>query len=201
MFYRTIAAATLATTLALAAGAASAQDRGNDRGRGRLGNPQGLYLGLGIGDFSTSLDDDIGNIDANDLDFNSSDDALKAFAGWRFNRFFAAELDYTDFGKTNAQLAAGNITADTKGLTPSVVGTLPLGPVELFARAGIIFYDLNVNSSTANVVDTNGHDAVFGAGVGVTVAKRLSLRAEYERIEINDLNDANAVWLTAAWRF
>ena len=47
----------------------------------------------------------------------------------------------------------------------------------------------------------SGHDPVFGVGIGVTVAKHLNLRAEYERIEINDLDDANAVWLTAAWRF
>jgi hypothetical protein len=203
MGYRTIAAAVLATTLALAAGAAGAQTRDNDRGgnNGRLGNPEGLYLGLGIGDFSTRLDSDITNIDANDLDFNSNDDALKAFVGWRFNRFFAVQLDYTDFGRTNAQLAAGNISADTKGVTPSVVGTLPLGPVELFVRGGMIFYDLKVNSNTSNLVDDSGHDPVFGAGIGLTVAKRLNLRAEYERIEINNLNDANAVWLSAAWRF
>jgi hypothetical protein len=200
MGYRTIAAALLATTFALAAGSAGAQTRDNDRG-GRLGNPEGLYLGLGIGDFSTSLDSDITNIDANDLDFNTDDDALKAFVGWRFNRFFAVQLDYTDFGRTNAQLAAGNISADTKGFTPSAVGTLPLGPVELFVRGGMMFYDLNVNSNTSNLVDDSGHDPVFGAGIGVTVAKHLNLRAEYERIEINDLDDANAVWLTAAWRF
>jgi hypothetical protein len=78
---------------------------------------------------------------------------------------------------------------------------LPLGPVELFVRGGMMFYDLNVNSNTRNLVDDSGHDPVFGAGIGVTVAKHLNLRAEYERIEINDLDDANAVWLTAAWRF
>jgi hypothetical protein len=202
----TLTAAALAATFAIGAGTAQAQDRDTDRSgdRGRLGNPQGFYLGAGIGDFSTKLDSNVGNIDANDLDFNSGDDALKVFAGWRFNRFFAAQLEYTDFGTTNAQLAAGNISADTTGITPSVVGTLPLGPVELFARAGMMFYDLNVNSNTntpRNVIDTNGHDAVYGAGIGITVAKRVNLRAEYERIQISDLNDANAVWLTAAWRF
>ncbi len=113
----------------------------------------------------------------------------------------SAQFDYTQFGESNADLATGNITANTKGYTPSIVGTLPIGPVELFARAGLIFYNLKVHSDTSNFIDTSGHDPLYGAGIGVTIAKRVALRAEYERININDLRDANAVWLTAAWRF
>ncbi len=194
-----IAAATgmsLLATLAMGCGSAAAADD-------TFANRQGFYLGAGVGDFSTSLDNanNLGDVTDANLDFGSNNDSTKIFAGWRFNRFFAAQFDYTNFGESNADLAAGNITAKTKGYTPSLVGTLPLGPVELFARAGVIFYDLNVNNDTSNLVDTSGHDPLYGAGIGVTIAKRVSLRAEYERINISDLNDANAVWLTAAWRF
>ena len=41
---------------------------------------------------------------------------------------------------------------------------------------------------------------VFGAGIGVTIAKRVNLQAEYEVVEIDQLDDRHAVWLTAAWR-
>jgi hypothetical protein len=64
-----------------------------------------------------------------------------------------------------------------------------------------MFYDIEVNSDADNLIDSSGHDPVFGAGIGLTLFERLALRAEYERIEIDELDDANAVWLTAAWRF
>ena len=194
---RLAAATARALMAALALGyacAASADDT--------IGNRKGFYLGAGLGDFSTGIDNPTAtNLRNSNLDFGSNNDSTKVFAGWRFNRFFSAQFDYTNFGESNADLATGHITANTKGYTPSIVGTLPLGPVELFARAGLIFYNLDVNSDTKNFVDSSGHDPLYGAGIGLTIAKRLALRAEYERINISRLNDANAVWLTAAWRF
>lgn len=193
----------LAAALAFAAGTACAAD--TDRGDQRDGpNRAGFYLGAGLGDFSTEIDD-ISNVDNANLNFDTSEDAFKVFAGWRFNRFFAVQLDQYDFGRSTVATNLLNVSADTKGTAASVVGTLPLGPIELFARAGEIWYDLNVDVSGSNVnsssVGSSGHDSVYSAGIGFTVAKRLNLKAEYERINISDFSDANAVWLSAAWRF
>lgn len=187
---------TMAAVALLFAGSAFAQDRDGDRG----GNVEGLYLGAGVGDFSSDLDD-ISDVDEAELDFNDDDTAMKVFGGWRFNRFFAFQLDYIDFGESSANDALLDVTSDTRGFAPSVVGTLPLGPIELFAKAGIMWYDLDVEIAGSPTIEDSGNDPIFGAGIGFTVAQRLNLRAEYEVVDIEGLDDANAVWITASWRF
>jgi hypothetical protein len=86
-------------------------------------------------------------------------------------------------------------------LTPSIVGTLPLGPVELFGRVGVMFYDVEINTDNGPLIDESGEDAVYGVGIGLTVLERLALRLEYEQVDIEEFDDADAVWLTAGWRF
>ncbi|HUQ53175.1 MAG TPA: porin family protein [Gammaproteobacteria bacterium] len=164
-------------------------------------NTEGLYLGVGLGDFSTGIED-INDVDEANLDFDPDDNARKLFAGWRFNRFVALQLDFVDFQRSrDARNQLNVVSTQSDGIAPSIVGTLPLGPVELFARAGVLWYDLEINRGNTAVVDNSDRDPVFGAGLGVTVAKRLNLRAEYEVVEIDGLDDSNAVWLSAAWRF
>jgi hypothetical protein len=158
---------------------------------------RGLYVGVGLGDFSSEIDS-IGDVD---LDFDEDSDATKIFAGWRFNRVLAVQLDYIDFGDSAATFDLFDIESDARGLAPSLVATLPLGKFELFARAGWLFYDLEVTSNGDQLFDDSGNDFVYGGGVGVTVLNRLAIRAEYEVIEISELEDANAFWITAAWRF
>lgn len=157
----------------------------------------GLYLGAGLGDFSSEID----SIDDVNIDFDEDSDAKRFFAGWRFNRILAVQLDYLDFGDSTAAFDLLSIESEATGIAPSVVATLPLGPVELFARAGWLFYDLEVSTGGERLFDDNGNDFVYGGGVGITVLERLALRAEYERIEISELDQAEAVWVTAAWRF
>jgi len=177
---------------ALAAAPAFAQDDNNT---------DGLYLGIGLGDFSTGVDD-ISDVDEADLDFDSDENARKVFAGWRFNRFFAVQLDWVDFERSvDARNALNVFATQSEGIAPSVVGTLPIGPIELFARAGILWYDLEVERNDTSLLDNSDDSPIFGAGVGFTIARRLNLRAEYEVVEIDGLDDPNAVWLTAAWRF
>src|SRR5690606_10710011 len=124
--------------LALASGATLAQG---------LDNPTGPYVGIGIGDFSSAVDriDDVDSLDDVGIDFDADEDAKKIFAGWRFNRFVSAQLDYIEFGESTGAINALNVTSETKGWTPSIVGVLPLGPVELFGRVGMIFYDVDFN--------------------------------------------------------
>jgi hypothetical protein len=164
-------------------------------------NAGGLYLGIGLGDFSTGVDDS-SDVDEANLDFESDESAQKIFAGWRFNRFVALQIDRVDFAQSVDARDALNVFATrAEGFAPSVVGTLPLGPLELFARGGILWYDLTIDRNDTSLADDSNRDPIFGAGIGFNFARRLNLRAEYEVVEIDGLDDPNAVWLTAAWRF
>ena len=88
-----------------------------------------------------------------------------------------------------------------QGLAPSIVGTLPIGPIELFGRVGVMFYEVDLNLTGGRVVDESGEDLVWSAGLGIDVLDRLNLRLEYEEIDIAELDEADALWLNVAWKF
>lgn len=187
MLYKVLSATTAA--LVLAAGTAFAQD-----------NPTGLYVGAGFGDFSVEIDDLDGVNDAID-DFDEDDSASKYFAGWRLNKFLALQGDYYDLGGMTGTLKGQQIATKTDAFAASVVGTLPIAFIELFARAGIVFYDLDVDRGVTNIIDESDDDFVYSAGVGFVLFHRLNLQLEYEIFDIGDLDKSDAWWLNASWRF
>lgn len=160
----------------------------------------GFYVGAGVGQFNVQIDnaadvaDTVGG-------FDSDDTTMKVFAGWRFNPYLAVELDYLDLGNPEDVIDGRRLNADINGFAPYVVGTLPVGPVELFAKAGYLFYDVKVDVDDLKVIDDNTEDFVYGGGIGVTLFEHLHTRLEYEVIDIGAVDDANALWLSAAWRF
>lgn len=163
-------------------------------------NTSGLYLGAGIGQFNVEIDDpeELGEtIDS----FDSDDTSWKIFGGWRFGPFFAVELDWLDLGNPDDTIGNTSVESEITGIAPYLIGTLPLGPVELFARAGYYFYDIEVNAQSVRTVDESDEDFVYGGGVGLTLFDHLHARLEYEIIDVSRVDDANALWLSGAWRF
>src|SRR5688572_2367856 len=177
--------------LSLAAGPALGQVDEND-------NRQGFYLGAGLGDFSASANGPQG---FDDIELDSDDTPTKLFAGYRMNRFFSVQLDYIDFGESSGTANLLDIRQDTSGLAPNVIGTLPIGFFELFAKVGMMWYDVDLDIENDPTISDSGEDPIYGVGVGLTLVERLSLRLEYEIVDVETLDDAEAVWLTAAWRF
>lgn len=176
--------------LSLAATPAFAADDDHD---------SGFYLGAALGDFSANYQKP-GDVTSEHLTFNR-DDASRILAGWRFLPYLAVQLDWSDYGRSQAAVSQLGLTTKTDAWTPSVIGTLPMGPVELFAKLGESFYNVTVNDNSGRLVDSSGNDPVYGVGVGVTVIKRLNLSLEYERIKLNSFDKPDAVWLNASWRF
>lgn len=164
----------------------------------------GLYLGAGVGQFDFEVDSlsDIG-----DLDFEGDDTSLKAFAGWRFNKFLAVELAYVDFGTPSDSIQGVDVDVDLTGFAPYVVATLPLPllPIEFFAKVGYYFYDVEatVRDATAGTVrvDDSDEDLVYGAGIGLSLFDKIAIRLEYEQVDLSDVDTAEAIWLTGAFRF
>jgi OOP family OmpA-OmpF porin len=189
-----------ALLLALMAGPVLAQED-NDRAGD---NRQGFYFGGGVGDFSAAVDeiDELDDIDDVGIDFSDGDNATKLFGGYAFNRFFAVQGDFVDFGESSGFVSSSATgTSDVQGFAPSIVGTLPIGPIELFGRVGMMFYEVDLNLTGGRVVDESGEDLVWSAGLGIDVLDRLNLRLEYEEIDIAELDEAEAVWLNVAWKF
>jgi hypothetical protein len=164
---------------------------------------KGFYAGAGVGQFNVQADDidDIGPIVS---EFDSESTSFKIFGGWRFNRFLAAEVDYIDFGSLDDDIGGSTVDVELSGLAPFVTGTLTLGPVELFAKLGYLFYDLEVDVADGDFIAESGsdEDLVYGVGAGIILFDRLQTRLEYEIVDVSEtLDDADALWLSAAWRF
>jgi hypothetical protein len=163
-------------------------------------NDKGLYAGVGVGMFNVKIDSvaDVGNALG---EFDSDDVSFKAFAGWRFGKFIGVEVDYLDLGKPNDDVGNVNVSTELSGFAPYIVGTLPLGPIELSAKYGYLFYDFKVSAGQSGKRKTSDEDSVYGVGIGLTLFDRLATKIEYERIDISKLDKSDALWLTAAWRF
>jgi opacity protein-like surface antigen len=166
----------------------------------------GFYLGAGAGQFNAGIDD-VDDVDATVDEWDEEDTAYKIFAGYRLNRFLGFELDYINLGEPSGAVVPGfNFDSAVDGFAPYVVGTIPLGPYfEVYGRLGYYFYDATTgieNEIDGRVeVDEESEDLVWGAGVGANLGEKLNLRLEYERFDLEGLDDADALWLNAAWRF
>jgi hypothetical protein len=186
---------------AFSAGGAYAQSPDND---------EGLYVGGGVGQFNIDIDG-IDGIDEAVERVDDNDTAWQAYVGWRLNPYISLQAAYIDFGGPEDSFStggsSGNYRAELNGFAPSIIGHVPLGPVELQAKLGYYFYDLDI---TANLDDLggdvfqsndSGEDLMYGVGVAMTFFERLSTKLEYEKIDLERVDDANAFWLSGEWRF
>jgi len=176
----------------LASGTALAQDRENT---------QGLYIGGGFGSFSASIDN-LDDVVDSVQDFDTDEGSSKYFVGYRFNRFLSVQGDLYDLGDSSTTLRGQPISSKTEAYGASAIGTLPLGFVELFARAGVLFYDLEVTTpNISDRIDQSDNDFMYSVGVGFTFVHRFNLQLEYEILDISEFDDSDAYWLNASWRF
>jgi opacity protein-like surface antigen len=195
-----IIAATLLA--ALTSGTALAQSPEND---------EGLYLGVGFGQFNVNVDD-FDDTDEAIQRIDDEDNAWKIFAGWRINPYVAFELNYVDFGEnsgstgSSASGSEGDYSVELAGFQPAIYGIFPLGPVELFGKVGYYFYDVDLAfdfdlDDLDKRTDSNAEAWSYGAGIGVTLFERLNAKLEYEKIDTDVIDDLDAIWASAAWRF
>lgn len=128
---------------------------------------------------------------------DDTDTGWKLFAGYKFNRNFAVEGSYTDFGEATADSIVtaspfGTGTVDqsfeaaTWGL--AALGIVPLGyNFELFGKVGFHYWDaewtpkVNLTGlSGSTTEDENGTDLFYGIGAGYNFTEMFGVRAEWE---------------------
>lgn len=193
----------IAAALLLMFGAMSAYAQSSD-------NDGGLYLGAGWGAFDVQIDD-IDDTDEAIERIDDDDNAWRAFVGWRLNPYVSFEVAYVDFGDPGdnfeAEGTSGDYRLEMSGFQPAVYGTFPLGPVEIFAKLGYYFYDVDLRIDLDDLgddvfrSDTSEEAWSYGGGVGVTFFERLHAKLEYEKLDTDVIDDLDAIWLSGAWRF
>jgi len=149
----------------------------------------GFYLGASGG--QTNVD-----MDANDFGFNGDrnfkidddDTGWKAYLGYNFVPWLGIEAGYIDFGSASKNFGGNNVHLDLDGWEGFLVGTLPIGPVDLFAKAGAI--DLKSEIDTGNFGTNEETDTKFAYGVGLAYnIGHWGLRVEAEGYDDNEVDD------------
>lgn len=161
----------------------------------------GPYVGLGAGRSQASVDLDTGE---NFFSIDADDTAWRVFAGYRFSPYIAFVASYSDYGDFSAEAGGERLAVGQRGVTPWVVASWPIGPFELLARVGYFINttEFKLLSGGDRIEVSSSQDSItFGAGVGTLLGRHINLRLEYERLDPDEFDDADALWLTAAWRF
>ena len=187
----------VAEGLMAAAGQAAAADAGG-------------YIGFGVGQSRAALDANDVNSSLAAAGFGAvttvedTDFGFKFYGGYQFNRNFAIEAGYTDFGKFTSHsviISGGSGTGDGEwkaySLDVSALGILPVGDrFSLFGRAGLSFWNLDFTFTAMGPggvgvasQSESGVSPLLGIGAKFDVTPQLALRAEIERhFSVGDSN-------------
>lgn len=157
-----------------------------------LAADNGIYLGGSIGQANLKVDD-IAGIPA--ADFDADDTGWKFIGGIRPLDWLAVEASYVNFGEPEDTVLGTDLEADGDGVSAFAVGFLAVGPVDLFAKAGLLSWD-----STIAGASDDGTDLAYGAGVQVRLLG-LSLRAEYEIFDVDDIDELNMLSVGVTYTF
>jgi hypothetical protein len=150
----------------------------------------GFYLGGSIGQANVEIDRNLARIDDDDTGY-------KFIVGLRPLDWLGVEASYVDFGK----VTDNNLRAEANGFTAFVVGFLPVGPVDLFAKAGVINSDTSVVlNGGGEVFDRDGNDLAYGVGAQFRLLS-LGVRAEYERFDVDDVENLNMFSIGVTYTF
>ncbi|MBI3526636.1 MAG: outer membrane beta-barrel protein [Betaproteobacteria bacterium] len=159
----------------------------------------GIYIGGGIG--KSNIEDSAGN--PGGVSFDESAKAGKAFVGYHLDFIpllkFADEVGYRDLGKPDGSTTGVPVEYKARGLDYGVLAGMGIGPVDLFGRVGGMNYKLQKNIGGIRN-DYDGTAPVYGVGIWFTVAG-VGVRAEYEKIDIDQLDNAHMMTISAFYQF
>lgn len=142
----------------------------------------GIYVGGSLGQANVEIDEGPIHIDGDDLGF-------KVIAGLRPLDWLGIEANYVNFGEIDDE----GIEIDGDGISAFAVGFLTAGPVDLFAKAGLISWDSSVGvKGGPNFAGFDGTDFAYGVGAQFRVWS-FSIRAEYEKFDLDDIDDVNMI--------
>src|SRR5262245_9322742 len=108
-----------------------------------LAADNGIYIGASVGQANVKVDD----IDINCLrdNFDADDTGYKLIAGIRPLDWLAVEASYVNFGKPEDTVGGVKLKADGDGISAFGVGFLAVGPVDIFAKVGLISWDSKIS--------------------------------------------------------
>ncbi|MBU2711355.1 outer membrane beta-barrel protein [Zooshikella harenae] len=167
---------------------------------------EGFYVGGGYGlaKYQDGCDGVDSSISSSITDCDRKDQGYKAFAGYRFNDFFALQGGYYDLGKATADAEngykgsweTGHGSREIKGYALQLVTLYPADEyLDIKAMIGAFHWQSDTSATGYSVnhavfsYDNNerGTDLMYGVGVNIHLTNQLSLGLDYERF--NNIGD------------
>lgn len=150
----------------------------------------GFYLGASLGRSNVDISKGPVKLDDNDTGY-------KLIAGFRPLDWLGVEVNYVDFGKMKER----DYQADGDAFSAFAVGFVPVGPVDLFAKAGLVNSDTKVKlRDVGQVLKSDGTNFAYGVGAQLRFLS-LSVRAEYEVYDADHVKDLNMFSIGATYTF
>lgn len=159
------------------------------------GSESGLYIGGSVG--QTSVEADFGDDTSFKLD--DDDNGYKILLGYNFGVLplldLGIEADYREYGQF------GNNFVSTEVVSYELFGVvgLNLGPFGLFGKAGYSDTDLEAAIEDEKFKDSESATA-YGVGAKLSFGS-FGLRAEYEVLDLDDIDDLNMISVGATYTF
>ena len=160
----------------------------------------GAYIGGSVGSATVAVDipdEDLGEV----FEFDENDFAWKGFGGYNFDLGvvdLAVEVGYVDLGAPSADLLGSSVELDVNGWDAFGVLGVDIGPVGLFAKAGMVSWDASASIDGVDFGSDDGSDPAYGIGARFALGN-LEIRAEYEGFDIDpeDTSSADVYMLSA----
>jgi OOP family OmpA-OmpF porin len=117
---------------------------------------------------------------------DDKDSTWKLFAGYRFNRSFALEYSYIDWGEVTAASTTARVAADQQSYGIAAVGSLQISPQFIgFGKLGLLRTEQETRritppASTRERTETELH---YGLGVKYSLTRSWGVRAEWENTD------------------
>jgi hypothetical protein len=152
---------------------------------------EGFYVGGSFGQSAMELPSDP------ELIFDEKDSAWKVFGGYNFDLGsvnLGIEAAYANLGNPEIGDATAYVGFETLGFEAFGVAALEVGSFDLFAKLGLIAWDVEgiiggdqVPPEFLFAESENGTDVAYGFGARWNLGK-IGLRAEFEGFDIPDTN-------------
>ena len=165
----------------------------------------GFYLGGSIGTAAVEANIDDGGVVLPQPPpvFDEDDFGWKVFGGYNFalGEVFTLGLEggYTDLGKPSAEILTVPISVDPTALTFYGTAGFDIGPVGVFAKYGMVNWDVEAVIDDIRVSD-DGSDPAYGVGLRFNLGS-VEIRGEYEIYDISDVEDVTMLSVGLAYRF
>jgi hypothetical protein len=150
----------------------------------------GPYIGGSVG--SVTIQADIPDQNLTDIfQFDENDFAWKAFGGYNIDLVvvdLAIEGGYVDLGAPSGNLLGSQVKLDLNGWDVFGVAGLDLGPIGVFAKAGMVSWDAEATIDSIGTGGDSGTDPAYGIGARFALGN-LEIRGEYEYFNIESTDD------------